>query len=148
MRNEGMPSSESTIRPSAVLVVDDEEGTRLVMARMLQGQGIPVITASSGAEAVALLTADNRSIGTVLTDVTMPDMTGVELAYQVRERHPHIGIVIVSGDISDIERSVVARAGVPFLKKPVRIDALLGAIRDASRPPGHEHGHEASAATF
>ena len=73
----------------------------------------------------------------------MPDMTGVEVAYHIREHHPNVAVAIVSGDISDIERSVVARAGVPFIKKPVRLDALLGAVRDAGRQVGHDHSVKA-----
>lgn len=138
-------TSPPVARPSAVLVVDDDEGTRLVIARMLKEQGMTVFTAASGTAALARLATDGATIGTVVTDVTMPDMTGVELTYQIRERYPLIGIAIVSGDISDIERSVVARAGVPFLKKPVRLDALLGAVRDARRTLGPEYGQEASA---
>jgi DNA-binding response OmpR family regulator len=141
MGDERMPSTMSLVRPRAVLVVDDDDGARVVIARMLQEQMITVVTASSGAEAIALLSAEHRSIDIMLTDMTMPGMTGLELAYQVRERHPHIGIVIVSGDISDIERSVVARAGVPFLKKPIRMDALLAAVRALPSRRAHSSAH-------
>ncbi len=61
----------------------------------------------------------------------MPDMTGVELAYYVRDHYPTLPIAIVSGDIGELERSVIARAGVPFLKKPVRAEALYAAVEEA-----------------
>jgi FixJ family two-component response regulator len=67
----------------------------------------------------------------MVTDVSMPDMTGVELAYYVRDHYPGLGVAIVSGDIAELERSVIARAGVPFLKKPVRAEALYAALQEA-----------------
>jgi two-component system, NtrC family, response regulator AtoC len=113
-----------------VLVVDDHAGARDVIAELLEAKGYSVLTASSGAEAIAKL-EQQPAIGAVVTDVAMPDMTGVELTYHVREHYPSLPIAIVSGDIAELERSVIARAGVPFLKKPVRAEALYAAIQDA-----------------
>jgi two-component system, NtrC family, response regulator AtoC len=113
-----------------VLVVDDHAGARDVIAQLLEAKGYSVLTASSGAEAIAKL-EQQPAIGAVVTDVAMPDMTGVELTYHVREHYPSLPIAIVSGDIAELERSVIARAGVPFLKKPVRAEALYAAIQDA-----------------
>ena len=69
--------------------------------------------------------------GAIVTDVSMPDMTGVELAYYVRDHYPRMPVAIVSGDVAELERSVIARAGVPFLKKPVRAEALYAALEEA-----------------
>jgi CheY-like chemotaxis protein len=113
-----------------VLVVDDHAGAREVISQLLIAKGYAVITASSGAEAIEKLKAE-ADIGAVVTDVSMPDMTGVELTYHVREHYPSLPLAIVSGDIAELERSVIARAGVPFLKKPVRAEALYAAIQDA-----------------
>jgi two-component system cell cycle sensor histidine kinase/response regulator CckA len=115
-----------------VLVVDDHPGARDVITRMLEQGGFATVTAANGAEAIARLAA-GPPVQAVVTDVSMPDMTGVELAYHVREHYPALPIAIVSGDLGDIERSVIARAGVPFLKKPVRAEALQTAVREAIR---------------
>jgi CheY-like chemotaxis protein len=116
--------------PITVLVVDDHAQAREVISRLLEAEGYKVVVAGNGAEAIVQLEA-NASIGAVVTDVTMPDMTGVELAYHVKEHYPSLPIAIVSGDIGELERSVIARAGVPFLKKPVHAEALYAAIREA-----------------
>jgi CheY-like chemotaxis protein len=116
--------------PLTVLVVDDHAGARDVICQLLEARGYSVVAATSGADAVARLESD-PSIGAVVTDVTMPDMTGVELAYYVRDHYPRLPIAIVSGDIGELERSVIARAGVPFLKKPVRAEALYAAVEEA-----------------
>lgn len=113
-----------------VLVVDDHAHAREVISRLLEAEGYKVVNASNGGEAIAELER-NGNIGAVVTDVTMPDMTGVELAYHVKDNYPGLPIAIVSGDIGELERSVIARAGVPFLKKPVHAEALYAAIREA-----------------
>ena len=94
-----------------------------------------MVGAANGADAIATLQA-NHAIDAVVTDVSMPDMTGVELAYFVREHYPKTAIAIVSGDIGELERSVIARAGVPFLKKPVRAEALYAALEEAVSTQG------------
>jgi two-component system, cell cycle sensor histidine kinase and response regulator CckA len=116
--------------PLTVLVVDDHAGAREVISQLLEARGYGVISATNGAEAIEKLKSE-AAIGAVVTDVSMPDMTGVELAYFVREHYPRLPIAIVSGDIGELERSVIARAGVPFLKKPVRAEALYAAVSEA-----------------
>jgi len=116
--------------PITVLVVDDHAQAREVISRLLEAEGYQVVIATNGNEAIAELER-NDEIGAVVTDVTMPDMTGVELAYHVKDQYPGLPIAIVSGDIGELERSVIARAGVPFLKKPVHAEALYAAIREA-----------------
>lgn len=116
--------------PLTILVVDDHAGARDVISQLLEARGYGVVNATNGAEAVQALET-NAAIDAVVTDVSMPDMTGVELAYFVREHYPKTPIAIVSGDIGALERSVIARAGVPFLKKPVRAEALYAALEEA-----------------
>lgn len=113
-----------------VLVVDDHAGAREVIGQLLEARGYGVVTAASGAEAIVILRTQPQ-VNAIVTDVSMPDMTGVELAYHVRDHYPSLPIAIVSGDIGELERSVIARAGVPFLKKPVRAEALYAAIDEA-----------------
>ncbi len=116
--------------PLTVLVVDDHAGARDVICQLLEARGYTVIAATSGADAIGRLQSE-PAVGAVVTDVTMPDMTGVELAYYVRDHYPRLPVAIVSGDIGELERSVIARAGVPFLKKPVRAEALYAAVEEA-----------------
>ena len=132
----GMDLGHTEEKPGKVLVVDDDAGARGIIALLLQECRFTVETAANGAEAIAKLAGDRGSITAVVTDVSMPDMTGVELAYYIRERYPWLAVAIVSGDISDIERSIVTRAGVPFIKKPVTMEALTSAITEAKQRIG------------
>lgn len=121
-----------------VLVVDDETSTRQTIARMLEAGGFRVEQASSGAEALKRLASDGASIDFVLTDVTMPGMTGIDLSYQIRDLYPRIPVAIVSGDVSELERSVIARSDVPFIKKPFHAESLYSAVREAVRKAGEQ----------
>jgi hypothetical protein len=127
---------------SRILVVDDAETTRQTISRMLEAGGFTVETASSGAEALECLARANGAIDLVLSDVTMPGMTGIDLAYEIRDRYPTLPIAIVSGDVSELERSIIGRADVPFIKKPFHAESLYSAVREAiRRHPDRTTGH-------
>ncbi len=124
-----------------VLVVDDEDTTRLTIARLLEAGGYAVVMASSGDEAMMRLATEGSSIDIVLSDVTMPGMTGIDLSYQIRAEYPDMPVAMVSGDVSELERSIIARADVPFIKKPFHAESLYSAVRDAmTRHPGPARG--------
>ena len=116
-----------------VLVVDDHETTRATIARMLEAGGFSVRTASSAADALERLERERDEIDIVLSDVTMPGMNGIDLSYKIRETYPALPVAIVSGDVSELERSIIGRADVPFIKKPFHAESLYSAVRDAMR---------------
>ena len=114
-----------------VLVVDDHDPTRQTITRMLEAGGFEVVQASSGSEALACLSRESDDIDMVLSDVTMPGMTGIDLSYQIRELYPSMPVAIVSGDVSELERSIIGRADVPFIKKPFHAESLFSAVKEA-----------------
>jgi CheY-like chemotaxis protein len=114
-----------------VLLVDDEANTRITIARMLEAGGFTVVMATNGAEALDRLAAGVHAIDIVLSDVTMPEMNGIDLSYKIREQYPTMPVAIVSGDVSELERSIIGRAGVPFIKKPFHAESLYSAVREA-----------------
>lgn len=116
-----------------VLVVDDHEATRQTIARMLEAGGFAVRTARSGPEALEMLASGRDEIDLVLSDVTMPGMTGIDLSYHIRDQYPEMPVAIVSGDVSELERSIIGRAEVPFIKKPFHAESLYSAVREAMR---------------
>ncbi len=116
-----------------VLVVDDHETTRQTIARMLEAGGFSVVQASSGAEALDRLARQSGDIDIVLSDVTMPGMNGIDLSYQIGELYPSMPVAIVSGDVSELERSIIGRSAVPFIKKPFHAESLYSAVKEAIR---------------
>ena len=109
-------------RPSRILVVDDEEEVREILAETLEDFGYAVSTAASGEEALPLL-ASGQGFDMLITDVRMPGMSGLELAEDVRRRWPQIKIVVISGYF------VPPTAPQRFLKKPFHMTELTTLVR-------------------
>lgn len=128
-----MPDATQRAAGKTVLVVDDHDATRQTIARMLEAGGFTVRQASSATEALQRLATERDEIDLVLSDVTMPGMSGIDLSYQIRERYPTVPVAIVSGDVSELERSIIGRAAVPFIKKPFHAESLYSAVREAMR---------------
>jgi FixJ family two-component response regulator len=88
--------------------------------------------AVAGAPEALASTTDRQPIDVLVTDVIMPAMSGIDLAEQMLDRHPRIGVVLLSGytaETLDLER-VTAR-GVLFVPKPVTSNQLLQAVQRA-----------------
>jgi two-component system, cell cycle sensor histidine kinase and response regulator CckA len=128
-----MPEATQLGAGTTVLVVDDEDNTRQTIVRMLEAGGFTVVTATNGSEALDLLARQSDGIDMVLSDVTMPEMNGIDLSYKIRDQYPSIPVAIVSGDVSELERSIIGRADVPFIKKPFHAESLYSAVREAIR---------------
>jgi two-component system cell cycle sensor histidine kinase/response regulator CckA len=128
-----MPEATQTGGGKRVLVVDDEDLTRQTITRMLEAGGFTVVTATNGAEALEYLSKRSADVDIVLSDVTMPEMNGIDLSYHIRDRYPRMPVAIVSGDVSDLEKSIIGRADVPFIKNPFHAEALYSAVREAIR---------------
>ena len=84
----------------SVLVVDDEQMVLSYLSRIIKRFGYPVVVASSAKDALKALASD-RSIGVVLTDIDMPDMTGVELRSEIlkNESWTQIPIILMTGGV-------------------------------------------------
>jgi CheY-like chemotaxis protein len=128
-----MPDATQRAAGKTVLVVDDHDATRQTITRMLEAGGFIVRTATNGAEALERLARESGEIDLVLSDVTMPGMNGIDLSYHIREQYPDVPVAIVSGDVSELERSIIGRADVPFIKKPFHAESLYSAIREAMK---------------
>jgi two-component system, cell cycle response regulator CpdR len=95
-----------------VLVVDDEPLVLDVTASILKDFGCEVETATSGAEALAKLKA-NEAIGLLITDINMPGVSGYELAARAKQNRAGVKIILLSGAETEAR-------GLPFIRKPVR----------------------------
>ena len=105
------PEGSSSIDILRVLVVDDELAVREVLREALEAEGCEVIVAESGEVALELYDARKGKLDLVLTDIGMPEMSGWELAREIRKRSETIPLAIVSGwadAISCDERQAIA----------------------------------------
>lgn len=112
-----------------ILVVDDEDGVRHWIARVLSRAGYQVLQAGNGAAAVDVLRAHAPRIGLVLTDVFMPGRGGRDLAIVVRESYPQIPLVFMSGVTEDFGEGGGFGDDAVFLEKPFTEDEVLEVVR-------------------
>lgn len=108
-----------------LLVVDDEPMVRTVTAKLLRLRGHAVREADGGPSALAEL-AQDADLDAVVTDLSMPDMSGRELAAAIRQRFPGLPVLLLTGD-TDAEADGADVAAV--IKKPFQLDALDAAVR-------------------
>ena len=91
-----VPAESPAVYPTArVLVVDDEEPVRKVLAALLQEMGHEVTAASSAEEGIAIF--ETRAFDIVFTDLAMPKVDGVSAALDMKARRPEVKIVVISG---------------------------------------------------
>jgi CheY-like chemotaxis protein len=122
-----------------VLVVDDDAFIQNTVRLVLQRAGYDVLLASNGEEAVALLAQRDSAatINTVLCDLDMPNMKGVELISHIHSQYPTIPIVVLSGTTDEDYLDAINRQGVSdWLRKPVTNATLLEKVRIAVRLNG------------
>jgi two-component system, cell cycle sensor histidine kinase and response regulator CckA len=111
-----------------ILVVDDEDWSRQITARMLRESGYTVLEASSGKQALEILRAGHVSL--VLTDLAMPEMDGMHLAQTIRQEKPRQRIAFISAYAGLIARLGKEGAPLPMLEKPVSADELTRQVRE------------------
>jgi len=90
---------------SRILVVDDEEPLRALVARGLALDGHDCLTAADGAEALDLLIAENGRFDLLLTDIRMPLMDGIALALAAKQHFPDLAIMLMTGYAEQRERA-------------------------------------------
>jgi PAS domain S-box-containing protein len=113
----------------SVLLVEDDPNVREYVVDRLQDWGLTVHACASGAEALARLASHSRTYDIYLFDYTMPGMTGIELARQVRSRHADARPILYTGYGEQLSPEDIAAAGIrEVLRKPVDIDALRALI--------------------
>jgi PAS domain S-box-containing protein len=113
-----------------ILLVDDEEPIVRMVKQMLERLGYQVATRTSSVEALEAFRANSDKFDLVITDMTMPNMTGVELAPRLLEIRPDIPIILYTG-FSEITDANKAKAlGIrEFLMKPIVRDQIARTIR-------------------
>ncbi len=113
-----------------ILLAEDEEQVRAVARDILQRAGYTVLEARTPEEAIAIAESPDTPIDLLLSDVVMPQMSGPELAKQVKARRPQLKVLCMSGYAEDATvRHGVIDAGLPFLQKPITVEGLTKKVR-------------------
>jgi two-component system, NtrC family, response regulator AtoC len=113
-----------------ILVVDDERLVRWSLQQKLEQWGFHVSLAEDGASALARMQLDNPDLITL--DVKLPDMTGIDVLSELRNRNVHIPVIVITafGIVDDAVRSLKLGA-YDFIEKPINFEKLENAVRNA-----------------
>jgi CheY-like chemotaxis protein len=123
-----------------VLVVDDHELMRRMFVESLEGMGYAVLAAASGTEALNLSRERRCPIDLVITDLSMPDMNGHELADQIRLERPTIRVLFASGFPQGAHGTSVLGSNEGYLAKPFRLEELQQVVRELIDRPVESDG--------
>jgi CheY-like chemotaxis protein len=113
-----------------ILLVEDEPAVRRLARRALEAQGFHILEAASGAEALKIAGDHGTELDMLLTDVVMPQMSGVELAGRLTANDPALRVLYMSGYTEDTlgQRGVLSPE-TAFLSKPFTPAVLVEAVR-------------------
>jgi CheY-like chemotaxis protein len=133
--SELRPASPATVQIpggwETILVVEDNDELRQLAASVLRNLGYTVLEAPNGPEAIQLFQAQPEAIHLVLTDVVMPEMSGREMVERLRQTHPGLRALYMSGYTdAAITRQGVLEPGAPFIQKPFGVEALAKKVRE------------------
>jgi CheY-like chemotaxis protein len=120
--NEKDTSQAGCASRAKLMIVDDDPEVRVVVAEFLEEFGYRVLQADGGAHALELL-AQTPDLRMMITDIRMPDMSGIELANIATQRRSDLKVILVSGYF--VSQQVDRR----FLRKPFRMKELEAAVR-------------------
>jgi PAS domain S-box-containing protein len=129
------PVPHRAVTAGKVLLVDDEEAARGAAQRALTRAGYTVVEAENGRVAIERFAAEGDWAGAVI-DLSMPEMNGDECAARLRERHPTLPVLIVSGFAEqDVAERLRGLQRLRFLMKPYRGSELVAALNAAIASP-------------
>ncbi|HWW87382.1 MAG TPA: ATP-binding protein [Vicinamibacterales bacterium] len=130
--HEPLPIDRGALRGhETILLVEDEDLVRDLVARTLRFHGYTVHIAEAPRRAIELASVCADAIDLILTDVVMPDMNGHVMAAEIQDRHPEAKVLCMSGytDNAILHHGVLDRH-IPFLQKPFSSETLLRTVRD------------------
>jgi two-component system, cell cycle response regulator CpdR len=117
---------------SKILIADDEDSMRQLVARAIAMDGHETVTAQDGAEALEILTRADGGFDLLLTDIQMPVMDGIALALSVARDFPDLTILLMTGFADQRERASNLNALVhDVVTKPFSVADIRTAVADA-----------------
>lgn len=113
-----------------IMLVDDEERFLVTTQKLLQKQGYDIVTADSGKACLELLA--RQEVDVVVLDVKMPEMDGVETLKTIKQQHPLVEVIMLTGHAT-VESAVegLMSGAVDYLMKPMGIEDLIDKVKEA-----------------
>jgi two-component system cell cycle sensor histidine kinase/response regulator CckA len=125
------PAAKDLTGVGTVLLVEDEDPVRIFGARALRNKGYAVLEAKSGEAALEMMESSKDPIDLLITDVVMPKMDGPGLVREVRETHPDMKVIFISGYTEDSFRQRLdSDTNIHFLPKPFSLKQLATKVKE------------------
>jgi len=129
-RQHGLDAAPMDLRGTeTVLVVEDDETVRNFVREALSFYGYRPLLAPNPATALRLAREAPETIAVALTDIVLPDMSGMHVAQQLTELRPHLRVIYMSGYIDARGRNVALPPDAHFLRKPFQPEDLARMLR-------------------
>jgi CheY-like chemotaxis protein len=127
-RDRATPTAEASIqRHPRILVIDDDHYVRMLLGDLLSTWGYEADVVADGTEGLAMFGRGHYDA--VLTDLTMPKVSGLDVAAGIRDRDPSIAVILFTAFVGELAGEDI-RLGLRVLRKPVDINALRRTLRD------------------
>jgi CheY-like chemotaxis protein len=117
-----------------ILLVEDFPGLSSVTTKLLRRAGYDVVLAESGERALELL-AESGEPDLIISDISLPGISGIELARQVRRTLPHMKMLLTSGSMEHAAAISSLGGTTLFIAKPYHGEDLISRIRDLTEMP-------------
>ena len=126
-------TSSSTMTPNEIWIVDDDSSIRWVLARALTAAGFDVRDFEDGESVISQF--DDGLPAVLMTDIRMPGISGLELAAQVRARHPELPVIIMTAH-TDLDSALASyeSGAFEYLPKPFDLDEAVRLVQRAAEP--------------
>ena len=141
-KTEDAPAGDATAarlpggRGQKILLVDDEPALTATFQRLLARLNYQVTSRNSAREAIALFRENPAHFDLVITDLTMPEINGLELTRQLRALRPDLPVLLASGFSAELNRENLHAAGVTdLLEKPISMTALADVLQRTLAKP-------------
>jgi len=116
---------------ASILIVDDERSMRDFLKILLEKEGNEVITAENGRSALDAL--QNHTVETIVTDIRMPGMSGIELLEKAKEQFPDIPVIMITAFASPDDAVQAMKNGAfDYITKPFNVDEIKSVIESAT----------------
>lgn len=116
-----------------ILVVDDEPSVAEVIAETIRARGDGALVALDGTEALHLL--ESTTVDGVVLDLVMPGLSGLAVLARIRDRHPELPVVILSGHADEaLTREALALGALDVIRKPAMLTHLSDTLSRLKRP--------------
>jgi CheY-like chemotaxis protein len=124
-------AASKTVNAPVILVVEDEEGIRALVRKVLKRQGYEVLETGSAEEAIEMAAGRAGAIDMLITDVMLPGISGPELAERLREARGPLKALFLSGYPGPTPEPARLPEGAAFLQKPFTLGALVEQVKTA-----------------